>query len=410
MSTIQTLPSQLSFLAGSATAEVPGGEAIASENQAFATTLSGLLTEFLQAGAVAAELPPGDSSATGQDAENLAALAFAVELEGQGLTAQEGIALPPGMELATNVAGEPDTSALAGLTSLGESNPLSADEGAAVVAAPLLGGMLDEGRSVSGEKDLLAAGLNLKQDGPGGQAKTPPNLPFHNSADDGKSPDVLRHDSLAAGSLFGTRAMEKSMAEFAAALTSAANKASTAGPAVAHTPDAGSALAAIAPAVTTASSSTNSLPQTPAIPISPHQSGFDTEVGERILWMTKNQLPAAEIRLNPAHLGPVEARVSVSNDQVSVVLMAHHSTTRDALELALPRLREMFADAGLTLSQANVSDQSSQQQQSALGDQRSDRQSYGQHAGGEVTPDSSRGEIETTPLSPSGSTILDVFA
>jgi hypothetical protein len=33
---------------------------------------------------------------------------------------------------------------------------------------------------------------------------------------------------------------------------------------------------------------------------------------------------------------------------------AHHAQTREALEGAIPRLRELFADQGLSLTQANV--------------------------------------------------------
>jgi flagellar hook-length control protein FliK len=36
---------------------------------------------------------------------------------------------------------------------------------------------------------------------------------------------------------------------------------------------------------------------------------------------------------------------------------AHHALTRDAIEQALPRLREMLNDNGLTLGNATVSDQ-----------------------------------------------------
>lgn len=99
------------------------------------------------------------------------------------------------------------------------------------------------------------------------------------------------------------------------------------------------------------------------LPVSPRHAEFNSELGQRLVWMMKNNVPMAEIRLNPPQLGPIEIRVSVTNDQASVWMNAHHSLTRDALEQALPRLREMLSDAGLNLSEANVSSNSTSQQQ-----------------------------------------------
>jgi flagellar hook-length control protein FliK len=89
-----------------------------------------------------------------------------------------------------------------------------------------------------------------------------------------------------------------------------------------------------------------------------HNPQWDAALGERVVVMAKQDINFAEIRLNPAHLGPVEVRLSVHQDQAQVVLIANHAGTREALEAALPRLRDMLADAGLTLSSANVASQS----------------------------------------------------
>jgi flagellar hook-length control protein FliK len=60
------------------------------------------------------------------------------------------------------------------------------------------------------------------------------------------------------------------------------------------------------------------------------------------------------LRLSPENLGPMEVRITSQNDQVSVWFGAAHADTRAALENALPRLREMFAAQGLSLSDAGV--------------------------------------------------------
>ncbi len=83
---------------------------------------------------------------------------------------------------------------------------------------------------------------------------------------------------------------------------------------------------------------------------------------DRVVWLATNGVQTAEIRLNPQHLGPIEVRVVMNDDIASVTLVAQNHAVREAMESALPRLREMFAATGLQLSDAHVSDQSLQQQ------------------------------------------------
>ena len=51
----------------------------------------------------------------------------------------------------------------------------------------------------------------------------------------------------------------------------------------------------------------------------------------------------------------MQIRIQVDEDGTAQVMFsAHHAQTRDALESAIPRLRDMFAEQGLSLMQANV--------------------------------------------------------
>jgi flagellar hook-length control protein FliK len=80
---------------------------------------------------------------------------------------------------------------------------------------------------------------------------------------------------------------------------------------------------------------------------------FGQEVGERVAWMLDRDLGSAQLKLNPPQLGPLEVRVQVSGDQANVSFSAHNYLTRDALEQATPRLREMLGAQGF--AQVNVS-------------------------------------------------------
>ncbi|MCC7410879.1 MAG: flagellar hook-length control protein FliK [Gammaproteobacteria bacterium] len=78
-------------------------------------------------------------------------------------------------------------------------------------------------------------------------------------------------------------------------------------------------------------------------------------VGERVVWQAGNHVQLAHLNLNPPELGPLEVRVELSKDQAQVHFIVHHGSVRDAVEDALPRLRELFASSGLELSGASVS-------------------------------------------------------
>jgi len=93
------------------------------------------------------------------------------------------------------------------------------------------------------------------------------------------------------------------------------------------------------------------------IPQAPGQAGWDNALGQRILWMTGQQIKEATIQLNPPELGQIQVRVSVDGDQTSVNFISQHANVREAIDSALPRLREMLGADGLNLADASVDDE-----------------------------------------------------
>jgi flagellar hook-length control protein FliK len=87
------------------------------------------------------------------------------------------------------------------------------------------------------------------------------------------------------------------------------------------------------------------------------QGDWGQALGERIQWMVNRKMQGAQIRLNPAQLGPMEVRIQVQNDQASIQFSSAHSMVREALEAALPRLRDMFDASGVELVDVDVSGQ-----------------------------------------------------
>jgi len=82
---------------------------------------------------------------------------------------------------------------------------------------------------------------------------------------------------------------------------------------------------------------------------------WNKEISEKVLWMHKQAIPSAELRLNPGHLGPITIKVDVTQDQATVVFTAQHAAVKEAIDAALPKLREMFSAQQLNLAEVSVS-------------------------------------------------------
>ena len=91
--------------------------------------------------------------------------------------------------------------------------------------------------------------------------------------------------------------------------------------------------------------------------------GWDEALGQRVLLMVSSQEQVAELSLNPPDLGPLQVTLSISNDQATATFVSQHADVRQALEAALPRLKEMMAESGINLGGASVSSGDGSQQQ-----------------------------------------------
>ena len=90
---------------------------------------------------------------------------------------------------------------------------------------------------------------------------------------------------------------------------------------------------------------------------------WGNEFNQKITWMATQHQQTAELHLNPPNLGPLDVVLKVSGDQATALFTSPHAAVRDAVEQALPQLRNMLADSGITLGNAMVSDHSAKDQQ-----------------------------------------------
>lgn len=96
---------------------------------------------------------------------------------------------------------------------------------------------------------------------------------------------------------------------------------------------------------------------------------WESQMGQKIVWMVAGEEQSASLTLNPPDLGPLQVVLSVTNDQASVSFSSNQQEVRQALENALPRLREMMSDSGIALGNASVSAGMPDQRQAQGGEQ-----------------------------------------
>jgi flagellar hook-length control protein FliK len=116
---------------------------------------------------------------------------------------------------------------------------------------------------------------------------------------------------------------------------------------------AGSAAPTNAPTTAPLDTSPRALPEF-NIAAPPGSPQFGPELGERLLWLVRDGLHEARLQLNPRDLGPVEVRLSVGDGTAQLSFSAQHAGTVAAVQQSLPQLRDLLAQQGLQLGQANV--------------------------------------------------------
>ncbi len=92
---------------------------------------------------------------------------------------------------------------------------------------------------------------------------------------------------------------------------------------------------------------------------------WDSALGQKVVWMVAGGQQSAALTLNPPDLGPLQVVLHVNNSQAHATFVSAQPEVRQALEAAMPRLREMLGDAGIQLGQANVGADMPGQQQAA---------------------------------------------
>jgi len=168
----------------------------------------------------------------------------------------------------------------------------------------------------------------------------------------------------------------------------------------------GSSQGQVVSAVTPVASA-DSTPALMTIASSMRQQGWDRAMGERLVFMARNGIQEAQIQVNPRQMGPIDIKVSVNQEQqANVTFVTTNSAARETIDASLPRLREMFDQAGLNLAESDVSQR--EQHQSGKGGATDSEEDANELVGSDIEGklDESSG-LQVGYVSPAG---LDLFA
>ncbi len=134
---------------------------------------------------------------------------------------------------------------------------------------------------------------------------------------------------------------------------------------------------------------------------------WDQALGQKVVWMVAGEQQSASLTLNPPDLGPLQVVLNVSNSQANATFISAQPEVRQALESALPKLREMLGEAGIQLGQASVNS-GTPGQQSAHGEQ----QGHGTRRAESIDSQQADAPLRSarTSISAGGRGLVDTFA
>jgi flagellar hook-length control protein FliK len=267
-------------------------------------------------------------------------------------TPRPASALPGALQAnATNGAGTPsppsyvaDSSAL---------RPTVADDGVTVRAerGPAGGLQSEIPASTGGERARnpaapVVGAANAANTAPAASASTAPGIPA--AVDDAAAGVAAGAERLAPGAGEAARVAASPEAPPNPAQVASGTQAVSAAPA-----------AAAATAITGAVSGTGLAATTEgavdmALRTAPGQAEFGDEVAASMRVLVRDGVREARLQLHPAELGRLLVTISTDGDQAKVAFVTDTAAAREAIEQALPRLREALQQSGLQLAQSDV--------------------------------------------------------
>ena len=138
---------------------------------------------------------------------------------------------------------------------------------------------------------------------------------------------------------------------------------------------------------------------------------WGTELGQQVVMMSTNArqgMQTAELRLDPPDLGPLRVSLNLADGVASASFVSAHASVRQAIETAIPQLQQALAQAGISLGQTSVGEQTAQQE---FAQQNGNGGSQRQSGGGSAVADGAADIAAPIVASPrNANALVDTFA
>ncbi|KWH47213.1 flagellar hook-length control protein FliK [Burkholderia cepacia] len=136
-------------------------------------------------------------------------------------------------------------------------------------------------------------------------------------------------------------------------------------------------------------------------------------LSQKVVFLSNAHQQSAELTLNPPDLGPLQVVLRVADNHAHALFVSQHAQVRDAVEAALPKLREAMESGGLGLGSATVSDggfasQHQQNPQSSFAGGQSSRRGSGGSSAVDAPVDAAQSAPVAASVSRAG--LVDTFA
>ena len=121
--------------------------------------------------------------------------------------------------------------------------------------------------------------------------------------------------------------------------------------------------------------------------ISINRKDFTDAVKDKVMVMINQKIKQLEIRLDPPELGSMHVKLNMQNEQAAVNFVVQNQQAKEALEQNMDKLKDMLAQSGVDVGDANIEQQNQQAQEGGeVSQHQGNRQgSDGQHSEDEIT-------------------------
>lgn len=95
-----------------------------------------------------------------------------------------------------------------------------------------------------------------------------------------------------------------------------------------------------------------------------YRKDFAAAVKDKVMVMINQKIQQVDIQLDPPEMGNVHIRVNLQNEQAAVQFIVQNQQAKDALEQNMGKLREMLAENGVDVGDANIEQRQANEQNS----------------------------------------------